>query len=115
MSFDKRNLTTKCTKITKDSQRLMQFLITRETFCPGFVPFVSFVVYTRRRSRFDWASITEFNHKDHEAHKGLAKVSVLYVSHLCGKLVKILRYAAASSVNLLAAMIVKPVSLPSLS
>ena len=45
-----RILTTKRTKITKESQRLIQFLITRKTFCAGFVPFVSFVVYTRRRS-----------------------------------------------------------------
>ena len=45
-----RILTTKRTKITEGSQRLNKFLITRKTFRAGFVPFVSFVVYTRRRS-----------------------------------------------------------------
>ena len=40
-----RILTTKSTKITKVSQRLIQFLITRKTFSAGFVLFVSFVVY----------------------------------------------------------------------
>ncbi|KUG17195.1 hypothetical protein ASZ90_013127 [hydrocarbon metagenome] len=30
----------------------MQFLITRKTFCAGFVPFVSFVVYIVA-NRFD--------------------------------------------------------------
>jgi len=61
------DLTTKRTKITKDSQRLNKFLITRKTFRAGFVPFVSFVVYTRRRSV--WSDY-RFNHKAHKEHKG---------------------------------------------
>ncbi len=46
------DLTTKSTKITKESQRLNKFLITGKTFCAGFVPFVSFVVYIVA-NRFD--------------------------------------------------------------
>jgi hypothetical protein len=62
--------------------------------------------------------LTTKSTKSTKITKDFAKVLILCVSLASvGKLVKIkiLRYAAASSVNLLAAMIVKPVSLPSLS
>jgi len=65
----------------------MQFLITRKTFCAGFVPFVSFVVYIVA-NRFDRITDYGFNHKAHKDHRGLAKVLVLCISRLCGEISK---------------------------
>jgi len=45
----------------------------KKTFGAGFVPFVSFVVYIRRRSVSIGLQITDFNHKVHKDHKGLRK------------------------------------------